>query len=187
VTDRQVLVVADVQAGLVDGVGAGTVVPTIASAVAGARAAGVPVVFVVTAFRASGGDVGPGNVALAAAAASGAFTEGAASAALHPALAVQADEPVVVKRRVSAFVGTDLEQLLRARGAGTVVVAGLTTAGVVLSTARHAADLDFRTVVLRDACFDPDAAVHHVLLDDVLPTQAAVLDVAGWLDALVTS
>jgi nicotinamidase-related amidase len=187
VSGRQVLVVADVQQGLVDALGAGELVRSVGKVVAGARAAGVPIVFVATRFRAAGGDVAPGNVALSAAAVSGAFTEGTPAAALHAELDVRPEDPLVVKRRVSAFVGTDLEQLLRARDADTVVVVGLTTVGVVLSTVRHAADLDFRTVVLRDACFDPDATVHGVLLDEVLSTQAAVLDAAEWLDALVTS
>ncbi len=64
------------------------------------------------------------------------------------------DEPIVTKRRVSAFTGSDLDVLLRAR-ADTLVLAGITTSGVVLSTLRQAADLDFRLIVLADACAMP--------------------------------
>jgi hypothetical protein len=48
----------------------------------------------------------------------------------------------VVKHRASPFVGTDLETLLRASGIDTLVLAGVHTSGVVLSTVRHAGDLD---------------------------------------------
>src|SRR5260370_22115041 len=58
------------------------------------------------------------------------------------------------------FVGTDLETLLRANGIDTLVLAGVHTSGVVLSAVRHAGDLDYRLVVVRDCCADPDAEVH---------------------------
>ena len=61
----------------------------------------------------------------------------------------------MVKHRVSPFVGTDLETLLRANGVDTLVLAGVHTSGVVLSTVRHAGDLDYRLVVIRHCCADP--------------------------------
>jgi isochorismate hydrolase len=78
----------------------------------------------------------------------------------------------VVKHRISPFVGTDLETLLRANGIDTLVLAGVHTSGVVLSTVRHAGDLDYRLVVVRDCCADPDGEVHAMLLDIVIaPTN----------------
>ena len=71
----------------------------------------------------------------------------------------------MVKHRISPFVGTDLETLLRANGINTLVLAGVHTGGVVLSAVRHAGDLDYRLVVVRDCCADPDADVHAMLLD----------------------
>ena len=64
-------------------------------------------------------------------------------------------EPVVEKSTNSAFIGTDLEERLRAEGVGTVVVAGLTTEHCVSSTVRMADDLGFETYVVSDAtaCF----------------------------------
>ena len=67
---------------------------------------------------------------------------GSEGAAIHPAAAVREGEPIVVKHRISPFVGTDLETLLRANGIDTLVLAGVHTSGVVLSTVRHAGDLD---------------------------------------------
>jgi nicotinamidase-related amidase len=87
---------------------------------------------------------------------------------------------VVVKRRVSAFAGSDLAVLLRALRAERLVLAGIATSGVVLSTYIEAADLDFDLVVLSDACADADPEVHRVLLEKVFPKQAAVLTAEEW-------
>ena len=84
----------------------------------------------------------------------------------------------MVKRRVSPFVDTDLETLLRANGVDTLVLAGVHTSGVVLSTVRHAGDLDYRLVVVRDCCADPDAELHAMLLDIVIARQSAVVTTA---------
>jgi len=64
----------------------------------------------------------------------------------------------------------------------TLVLAGIATSGVVLSTLRQAADLDYGLVVLRDACADADEEVHRVLLDKVFARQADVLTVDEWID-----
>jgi nicotinamidase-related amidase len=108
----------------------------------------------------------------------------------HPATQVDArleprpDEPVIVKRRVSAFTGSDLDVLLRAAGADALVLAGLSTSGVVLSTLRQAADLDYRITVLSDACADRDPEVQRVLMDKVVPRQAAVTTTDEWIGTL---
>jgi nicotinamidase-related amidase len=58
------------------------------------------------------------------------------------------------------------------------------TSGVVLSTVRHAGDLDYRLVVVRDRCADPDAEVHAILLDSVIAKQAAVVTMTELSKAL---
>jgi nicotinamidase-related amidase len=90
----------------------------------------------------------------------------------------------VVKRRVSAFSGSDLDVVLRANAISTLVLAGIATSGVVLSTLREAADRDFGLVVLSDACADRDPEVHRVLLEKVFPRQADVLTVDAWTASL---
>jgi nicotinamidase-related amidase len=95
-------------------------------------------------------------------------------------------EAIVVKHRIRPFVGTDLETLLRGNGIDTLVLAGVHTSGVVLSTVRHAGDLDYRLVVVRDCCADPDAEVPAMLLDIVIviAKQAAVVTMAELAGAL---
>src|SRR5690348_18417336 len=67
---------------------------------------------------------------------------------------------------------------------GDLVLCGISTSGVVLSTLRQAADLDFGLTVLRDACADADDEVHRVLTEKVFPRQAEVVDVAAWAASL---
>jgi nicotinamidase-related amidase len=59
---------------------------------------------------------------------------GSEGAAIHPAAAAREGEPIVVKHRISPFFGADLDTLLRANGVDTLVLAGVHTSGVVLST-----------------------------------------------------
>ena len=108
----------------------------------------------------------------------------AANAEVHAALAPLDTEPVVVKRRVSAFSGSDLDVLLRGASADALVLAGIATSGVVLSTVRQAADLDYRLTVLADACADRDPEVHRVLTEKVFPRQALVSTTDEWIASL---
>ena len=86
----------------------------------------------------------------------------------------------VTKRRVSAFAGSDLDVILRAGGITHLVLAGIATSGVVLSTLRQAADLDYQLTVLSDGCLDADAEVHRVLTEKIFPRQAGVVTIEEW-------
>jgi nicotinamidase-related amidase len=92
----------------------------------------------------------------------------------------------VVKKRVSAFSGSDLEVLLRSLGVGNLVLSGIATSGVVLSTLREAADRDYELTVLSDACADADDEVHRVLIGKVFPRQAEVISVEEWAGRLAS-
>jgi nicotinamidase-related amidase len=101
--------------------------------------------------------------------------------AIHPAVAPQPNDIVITKHRVSAFAGTDLEMILRANEIDTLVLFGIATSGVVLSTVRYAADADYRLFVIRDCCADRDADVHACLIEKVFPRQAAVISAADFV------
>lgn len=60
-------------------------------------------------------------------------------------------EPVLTKNVNSAFIGTGLQDLLDKEGIRTVVLAGLTAEHCVSTTARMAANLGYRTLVVSDA------------------------------------
>jgi nicotinamidase-related amidase len=183
---RSVLLVMDFQHGIVERLGDEKVLGAAGRAVAAARAAEIPVLFVRVAFRPGYPEAAETNESFAAVA----KAAGDTMHETHPATQVHADleplpgEPTVLKRRVSAFAGSDLDVLLRAARADTLVLAGLSTSGVVLSTLRQAADLDYRITVLSDACADPDPEVHRVLMDKVFPRQALVTSTDAWTQTL---
>jgi nicotinamidase-related amidase len=94
---------------------------------------------------------------------------------IHERLAPRDGDIVVRKRRVGSFSTTDLHEQLQARGVETIVLAGISTSGVVLSTVRDGADRDYRIVVLSDASTDFDPEVHEFLTTRVFPRQALVM------------
>ncbi len=102
------------------------------------------------------------------------------STAIHDWLAPQPGDIVVRKTRVGAMSTTDLDRQLRERGIDTLVMAGLSTSGVVLSTLIEAADRDYRIYVLSDGTDDSDAETRDVLLGKVFPRRAQVIDAAGF-------
>jgi nicotinamidase-related amidase len=182
-THDTALLVMDVQHGIAERYADGGLLDRLAGAVAAARANAVPVVFVRVAFRRGHPEVSARNRAFAALPDRGALTE--ETSTIHPALGPEPGDIVVTKRRVSAFAGSDLDVVLRALEARHLVLCGIATSGVVLSTLRAAADLDFELTVLSDGCADADPEVHRVLLEKVFPRQADVVDVAAWTDRLV--
>jgi nicotinamidase-related amidase len=181
-SDNTALLVMDVQQGIVERYDSGGIVERIAEAVTAARRAGVRVIFVRVAFRPEYPEIGLSNPFFASVRASGRLTE--QTAAIDPRVGPLPGDTVVTKRRVSAFTGSDLDVVLRAADVGSLVLCGIATSGVVLSTLRAAADLDFRLTVLSDACADGDDEVHKVLMQKVFPRQADVVDVAEWADRL---
>jgi nicotinamidase-related amidase len=101
------------------------------------------------------------------------------STAIHDQLAPEPGDIVVRKTRVGAMSTTDLDRQLRDRGITTLVLAGISTSGVVLSTVTEAADRDYRLYVLSDGTEDLDAETRDVLLGKVFPKRAQVIDTAG--------
>jgi nicotinamidase-related amidase len=152
-----------------------------AGVVAAARKAGLPIIYVVVGFRPGYPELSPRNPNYERITQSGRFL---GSPDIAAAVAPIAGDPIVVKHRVSAFSGTDLETLLRARDIDTLVLFGIATSGVVLSTVRHGADADYRLVVIKDCCVDGDDEVHRVLTEKVLARQATVVGAAELLQAL---
>jgi len=108
------------------------------------------------------------------------------SGSIHPAVAPHEDDLVVTKSRINAFAGTDLALLLRAKDIDTLVLFGIATSGVVLSTTLAAADADYRLFIVKDCCADLDPAVHACLIEKVFPRCATVLASDEFLHMLAT-
>ena len=158
-----------------------------ATVLASARAARIPVIYIVVSFRAAYPEISPHNRSFSAIRTSGRLLEGSPGTEIAPQVAPQPGEPVVAKRRTGAFSTTDLETILRAQGVTTLALMGIATSGVVLSTVRWAADMDYELVVVEDCCTDGDDEVHRVLTQKVFPRQAAVVQSSAVIAALANA
>ena len=140
-----------------------------------ARARRMPVIHVGIGFRPGYPEIHPEHPMFAMVRQTNRFIAGSESAEFHESVAPRAGEIVIVKHRVSAFSGNDLEMILRSQSITHLVLFGIATSGIVLSTLRQASDLDFRCVVVKDCCFDGDEEVHRVLTEKVFARQASVV------------
>jgi nicotinamidase-related amidase len=104
--------------------------------------------------------------------------------AIHPALGPEPDDIVITKHRVSAFAGTDLQMILRAGEIETLVLFGIATSGVVLSTLLDACDADYRVLVIGDCCADRDAELHDALLKRLFPQRAEIMTADEFVKAI---
>lgn len=151
---------------------------------AAARGAGLLVCYSATVFRPGYIEVNDRNKIFGQRKRSGQPAIADPLAIIHPAVAPRDGEPVIGKHRVNAFYGTDLNVILSARNADTLVLLGYATSGVILSTTRFAADADYRVIVVEDCCADADPAVHDFLCTKIFPRQADVVASAAVIDAL---
>lgn len=98
--------------------------------------------------------------------------------ALKPGYEPRDGEPLVRKSVNAAFIGTDLDLRLRRLGATTVVLFGISTDMCVSTTARVAANLGYRTIVVADACFcfdQPDGDGGVIAADQIHRAHLATL------------
>jgi len=151
-----------------------------------ARNSGVFVAYIVVNFRPGYPEISDRNQTFSARKASGQAPEADPVSLIHPSVRPQEGEPVIVKHRVSAFYGTDLEMILRAQDIDTLLLMGHATSGVILSTVRYAADADYRLVVVEDGCADRDPEVHRLLMEKVFPRQVTVVNSKDIVETLAT-
>lgn len=139
-----------------------------------ARAAGVFVAYIVVNFRPGFPEISDRNKTFSLRKTSGPAPAADPKTLIHPSVSPRDDELVMVKHRVNAFFGTDLDMVLRAQGIDTLLLMGHATSGVILSTVRYGADADYQLVVVEDGCADRDPEVHQFLMEKVFPRQATV-------------
>ncbi|MGC0363938.1 nicotinamidase-related amidase [Rhodococcus sp. 27YEA15] len=156
-----------------------TYLPHAAHALRAARKAGIPVIHVALQLRSGHTDVHPRNKIFGSLP-THLFTNDDPGAAFHPDVAPQEGELVVFKNRISAFAGNDLRQILHAQDLTHLVLAGVATGGIVLSTVLQAADLDYEITVLSDACADRNPNLHETLLNDVFTRRGRVVTTEEW-------
>lgn len=175
------LIVGDIQRGITGAFPfAQQVVAPLRQVLPRARAAGMLVVFAHIGFRVNRADLPPGNPLFDSFFNAGdIFHEGSPGGEID--LPVEAEDVVVLKRRASAFAGTDLDLVLRVRAVDAIVVAGVATSAMVAATCYDAADRGYRVSVLRDGCADADPAVHDFFMAKVFPGRGHdILSCASW-------
>ena len=164
--DKSVVLIMDFQERIVNNVASDPerVLKNASQALQAARQAGIPVIYVV--HR------------------GGAFQEYAPDVEIHPGVAPAAGETVITKTRPGPFSTTALDVNLREMGKDTLVVMGVATSGCVLSAVRWANDINYKFIVLADACSDADPEVHRVLKEKVYPRQGTVMTTQQFIEAL---
>ena len=179
-TQNAALLVMDMQAGIVGMLpNATAIVASVAKAIAHAREKKIPIIYVVVGFRQGAPEINMNNKGFAASKERLAGVDMNTFMTVHVDLAPKDGDILVTKRRVSAFAGSDLE-VLRSQGIQHMVLSGIATSGVVLSTTREAADKDYQITILADCCADGDEEVHRVLTTKVFPRQADVKTLEEW-------
>jgi nicotinamidase-related amidase len=178
---RTALLVMDYQPGILGRLEDGDVLVRRArAAIATARAAGATVGYVRVGFTDEDFEAIPEGAPMARVKAMprGQMHADSPGTQVYQRVAPQDGDIVVRKTRVGPFLTTDLDQQLRARAIDNLILAGISTSGVVLSTVRDAHDRDYRLYVLADATADPLPDVHEALIEKILPRQAEVIEVA---------
>jgi nicotinamidase-related amidase len=152
-----------------------------------ARAIGMTVIHIQVGFRPGFPEISPRNTLFAAVKSSEQhqqlFRE--PLAAIPAAVAPQGNEVVITKHRISAFTGTDLDMILRSNDIETLILFGIATSGVVLSTLLEAADADYRLAVIGDCCADLDSQLHDCLVQRFFPTRGSVFSAEDFVAAAV--
>jgi nicotinamidase-related amidase len=164
----------DLQQGIL-GMGAGydSVIPSASKVVDFARTKNYQLIHVGLGFSAGHPEVPDLDTPFLRAKQNNLFVKGSPSAEFHGAIA-QPGDLIIYKQRIGAFSENHLNLTLRSRGIENLVLFGISTSGIVLSTVTRAFDLDFRLTIIRDACFDADAEVHRVLTEKVFARRGVV-------------
>ena len=152
--------------------------------IAAARAKKIPVIYVVVGFRKGYPEISVKNKLFAAARSAGRVLDTEEAIKPESKIAPEPGDIIITKRRVSAFTGSDLEVVLRAGNLQHLILTGISTSGVVLSTLREAADRDYSITVLSDCCGDADPEVHNVLTTKIFPRQADVVTSRQWIESM---
>lgn len=179
---KKTLLVMDMQSSIISLLPDSTqLISDTAQAIKTAREKQIPVIYVVVGFRQGMPEISKNNKSFSAVKEHMANVNMQEWTAICPDLSPQEQDIVITKKRFSAFTGSDLEVVLRGLEAEHLILTGISTSGVVLSTLREAADKDYRLTVIEDCCADSEHEVHELLMNKVFPKQADVISLNQWI------
>lgn len=145
-----------------------------------ARTAGAPVIWVKQVFKA---DLSDAFLQMRDHAIS-AVIEGTSGAELADGLVPADGEPVLIKKRYSAFYGTDLDERLRALGVEQVILSGINIHACIRMAALDAYQRDYRVLLPTGAMDGYDDAHNDISLKYLDGRAARVVDFDGAMEAL---
>jgi nicotinamidase-related amidase len=104
--------------------------------------------------------------------------------ALYNGFVPEPGEQLLTKHRTGPWTTTNLDEILKKQGIDTLVLMGINTSRVVLTTICFAADMDYKLIVLSDCCADADEEIHKFLIEKLFPRSAMVTTSDKFLKAL---
>ncbi len=182
---RSALLIMDVQGATVNRLNDPSVyLQSVNNAIKIARKKNIRVIYIVVGFRKGYPEASENNKSFSQIKNGSMSLDTPEATKVNESVAPGPDDIIITKKRVSAFTGSDLEVVLRSLDINHIILTGISTSGVVLSTLREAADRDYIITVLSDCCADPDEEIQHVLIDRIFPRQAEVTDTSKWNSSL---
>jgi nicotinamidase-related amidase len=169
----------DMERGRVPNLPASQMVPTVAHFVGEARALGALIIWVIDSHRIGKPDWELENVRPHC-------EEGTVGVELAPPLEPRPEDYVFTKRRYSAFVGTDLDLILRDNHIDRLFLAGTKTNVCIRATATDAFERNYLVVVPRECVATDKPHLHEANLEDIGKYMGRVTSVDEAL-ALLTS
>lgn len=146
----------------------------------------VAVIWMRTAFRPGYVDASR-NMRASAAELNGRLVDGTWGAELMDGIGRDARDIIITKKRPSAFLGTELDFVLRTMGIEQIVLAGTSTNWAIESTARDAESLDYKVLVARDATGARMGAFHEPALRSMATRYATITTVDDIRSAGITA
>jgi nicotinamidase-related amidase len=138
-----------------------------AALLAFARASSIPVISVRIAFLPDHSDVIQNCKIFRDVVKNGAMVDGSWGAEFHEGLGPLPGEHVVKHTRTNAFLGSQLEEILRVLDARRLIMAGISTNSVVSTSVAHAADVGYEVIVAEDACSSGNPALHAACMENM--------------------
>ncbi|SFE53935.1 cysteine hydrolase family protein [Alteribacillus iranensis] len=171
--------------------------PTLKKVLDFSREEGISVIYTAHVHRKDGSDLGLYGEIYPPILEGACLIDGEKGSEIYPEVTPRDGEPVIKKRRYSAFFGTDLDIILRTKGVKNLVIAGLTTEDCCFAAARDAMYRGYKVAFLSDATGTYDYAdigfgkvpaeeVHRVMLTVLGGSTAHVMTAEDYMSKVNT-
>ncbi|ORY03448.1 Isochorismatase hydrolase [Basidiobolus meristosporus CBS 931.73] len=144
---------------------------------------GIPVIAVKQEFRPGHIDIHPNNALFQRRKQANQLVEGTYGARFVRGMSPRKGDIVIVKRRVDAFFGSDLDTVLRSLGVEHIIISGCFATGSVFGTLRGGVDRDYKVTVVKETANDANSAAWELLTTRMMPAQGNVVSLTDVLSS----